>query len=142
MTEELIRDIVNDEGELSVYDFLDMLFRKDRAPPGYCRKLMDEGIAEGRIFFEITRQIEQMERYYALMDDSASPQEAMEKCGVQKRSQEKFAAYARSFGRESIGGLYRALAWTDFRRKSGAQESGITGAPVFSLVSRMVINDI
>jgi DNA polymerase III delta subunit len=142
VTEELIRDIVNDEGELSVYDFIDMLFRRDRRAPGYCRKLMDDGIAEGRIFFEITRQIEQLEKYHALIDDSASPLEAMDKCGVQKRNQEKFAAYARSFGRESIGGLYRALVWADSRRKSGSQEYGVTGIPVFSLVSRMVLNDI
>ena len=141
ITYDTVETIVNDSSETSVYDFLEYLFRKEKRALVSFRKLIEEGVNEGRILFEIIRQVEQLEKYYQLTDGNASTSEAMDRCGIYKKNQEKFLGYTRHFDRRAVNGLYKKLAWTDYRRKSGQTGPGIMANPVFNLITEMIVND-
>jgi len=138
ITGQTIAGLLHDVSEVSLFDFTDLLFKKDRKAIPLYKKLIDEGIPEGRIFFEITRQFDLLEKYYSFTEAGMAVDEAVEKCGINQKSREKFMASTRAFPGESLKKLYPLIARTDYRRKSSSSYGDITATPTFILVADIV----
>lgn len=132
VNEEMIRELAGDVKDVSVFDFTDMLFRRDKKSLPLLKQLMDDGIAELLILSMITRQADMLEKYYRLVDDKLGSDEAMAKIGLAggKLRREKFSAILRRFSREQLKMTYPLIARAEYMLKS----SGATGGARSPLV--------
>lgn len=130
--EEMIRELAGDVKEMSVFDFTDMLFRKDKKSLPYLKQLMDDGAAELLILNMVTRQADMLEKYYRLLDDKLNSEEAMTKIGLGsgKIRREKFGAILKRFTRDDLKRTYPLIARAEYMLKS----SGSTGGAKSPLV--------
>ncbi|MCU0847589.1 MAG: DNA polymerase III subunit delta [Spirochaetes bacterium] len=134
---EIIRSYISDVKEVSVYDFLDLLFKRDRMAFRYFKKLMDDGTPELLVLGRILWQAELLEKYHAQISDGALPDEAMKNCGVTTRNRDNFLAYARTMPADRIRPLFFHIGRADARIKSGSY-STLASNPLFDLVHDVV----
>ncbi|HPS56881.1 MAG TPA: hypothetical protein PK514_02145 [Spirochaetota bacterium] len=130
--EEMIRELAGDVKDVSMFDFTDMLFRKEKKSLPYLKQLMDDGIAELLILNMITRQADMLEKYYRFIDDKLNSEEAMAKIGLAggRLRREKFAAILKRFTRDDLKRTYPQIARAEYMLKS----SGVTGGAKSPLV--------
>jgi len=138
---EFVMSIISDNREASIFDFIDALFQKNKNAILYYKKLADEGESEQRIFSMILKEISLLEKYYAAESETGSATEALEKCGIEKKHQDKFLNVTYHFGREKLGEIYNLAMKADYKRKSAGRR-GLMSDPLVSLISGMIFSDI
>lgn len=136
--EAAIRNFIEDVKEVSVFDFIDALFKRDPRSLELFRKLHDEGTPELRIVYQILRQAEMIEQYQVLSGEGMPPEEAMTKAGVYSKNRESFRRYTESFPRERLRRVFTMVSAVDQKLKSGGVRRELVANPVFSLVTEMV----
>lgn len=136
----IIRDLAGDVREMSVFDFTDSLFRKDKKSLNYLKRLMEDGTAELLILNMILRQADTLEKYYGFLDAKLGQDEALMKLGLasSKIRREKFLEISRRFTRENLRKLYPLAARAEYMLKSGGAGSSLAGNPVFILAAEIV----
>lgn len=134
ITRKNIADFVPDNGEVSVYEFTDLLFRRAAGTLSCYKKLTDSGIPTARIFSEIVRQTSLLEMFHSIKKETSSPAEAMDRCGIFKKNRDSFLAMTEIFDSSKTGFLYRKIMKADWKRKSGNQGKTMMSDPVFDLV--------
>ena len=139
VNEEMIRELAGDIKGLSVFDFTDMLFRKDKKSLPCLKQLMDDGAAELLVLSMITRQADMLEKYYRLLDDKLSAEEAMAKIGLAggRLRREKFGAILKRFSRDDLKKTYPLIARAEYMLKSAGQQ-GNTASPLVDLAFGIV----
>ncbi len=141
VNEALIRDIAGEIREITVFEFVDSLFLKEKKSLMYLKKLIDEGTAELLILNMIIRQADAIEKYYALLDEKNNQEEALAKLGLgtAKLKRDKFTAMLKKTGRENLRKIYPLIAKTEYSIKSTSIGSSIISNPVFALASEMLM---
>jgi len=141
VNEALIRDIAGEIREITVFEFVDSLFLKEKRSLIYLKKLLEEGTAELLILNVIIRQADSIEKYYSLLDDKNNQEEAFAKLGLgaAKLKREKFATILKRTGRENLRKIYPLIAKTEYSIKSTSIGSSIVSNPVFALASEMLM---
>jgi len=132
--------IISDNSETSIFDFIDALFQKNKKAIVYYKKLADGGENEQRIFSMILKEISLLEKYYTAESETGSVTEALEKCGIETKRQDKFLNFTRHFGREKLGEIYNLAMKADYKRKSAGRR-GFMSDPLVSLISGMIFSD-
>lgn len=140
LTESVIRDLAGDVKEMSVFDFTDSLFRKEKKSLTYLRRLLEEGTAELLILNMIIRQADALEKYYGFLDAKLGQDEALLKLGIAsgKIRREKFLDISRRFTRENLRKFYPLAARTEYSIKSSGTSESLAGNPVFVLAAEIV----
>ncbi len=140
LNESIIRDLAGDVREMSVFDFTDALFRKDKRSLTYLRRLIEEGTAELLILNMILRQADSLEKYYGFIDSKLGHDEALMKLGLasSKIRREKFVELTRKFNRENLRRLYPLAARAEYMIKSSGSGSSLAGNPVFVLAAEII----
>ena len=136
--EAAIRNFIEDVREVSVFDFIDALFKRNPRALGLFKKLADEGMPELRVVYQILRQAEMIEQFYTLTDGGAAPEEAMTKAGVYTKNRESFWRYTESFPRERLRRVFTMLSAVDQKLKSGGQRRELVANPLFTMVAEML----
>ncbi len=141
LNETFIRDIAGETREITVFEFVDSLFLKERRALSYLKKLIDDGIAELLILNMIIRQTDSIEKYFTLLDEKNNQEEAFTKLGlaVSKLKREKFAAMLKRTNRETLSKIYPLIAKTEYSIKSSGLGSSLISNPVFVLASEMLL---
>jgi DNA polymerase III delta subunit len=141
LNETLVRDIAGEIREITVFEFVDSLFLKERRSLSYLKKLLEEGTAELLILNMIIRQADALEKYYTLLDEKNNQEEAFTKLGlgVSKIKKDKFTAMLKRTGRENLLKVYPLIAKTEYSIKSTSIGSSIISNPVFILASEMLL---
>ena len=141
LNETFIRDIAGEIREITVFEFVDSLFLKEKRALAYLKKLLDDGIAELLILNMIIRQADAIEKYYTLLDDKNNQEEAFTKLGLaaSKLKRDKFTAILKRTNRESISRMYPLIAKSEYSIKSSGLGSSIVSNPVFILASEMMM---
>mgnify|MGYP001465168415 CR=1 FL=1 len=126
VTEEMVRELAGDVRDVSVFEFTDMLFRKEKKSLTLLKLLLDEGIAELLILSMITRQADMLEKYYRLRNEQLTADEALAKIGLagSKLRREKFNAIARRFTPDDLKRTYPLIARAEYMLKSGGASGG------------------
>ncbi|MCL2025310.1 MAG: DNA polymerase III subunit delta [Leptospirales bacterium] len=137
---EFVMSIISDNSEASVFDFTDALFQKNKKAPAYYKKLIDEGESEQRIFNMILREISLLEKYYIAESETGSITEALERCGIVKKHQDKFLNITRHFNKEKLGEIYSLAMKADYKRKS-ANRRGLMSDPIMSFINGIIFSD-
>lgn len=124
--EEMIRELAGDVMKVSVFEFTDMLFRKDRRALLLLKQLMDDGAAELSILGMIVRQADMLEKYFRLTDEKMSSDEAMSRIGLGtgRLKREKFSAILRRFKRENLASVYPLVGRAEYMLKSSGSTGG------------------
>lgn len=140
LTDSVIRDLAGDVKEMSVFDFTDALFRKEKRSLACLRRLIEEGTAELLILNMILRQADSLEKYYGFLDAKLGQDEALLKLGLAsgKIRREKFLEISRRFTRENLRKLYPLAARAEYMLKSGGTGSSLAGNPVFVLAAEII----
>ena len=136
--EDAIRNFIEDVRDVSVFDFIDALFKKEPRALELFRKLVDEGEPELRMVYQILRQAEMIEQYHSLTGEGVPPEEAMDRIKVYSKNRDRFRRYAESFPRERLRRVFTMLSAVDQKLKSGSARRGLVASPLFSLVADML----
>jgi DNA polymerase III delta subunit len=140
LTDSVIRDLAGDVKEMSVFDFTDSLFRKEKKSLLYLRRLLEEGTADLLILNMILRQADTLEKYYGFLDAKFGQDEALLKLGLasSKIRREKFIEITRKFTRGNLKKLYPLAARAEYTIKSSGTANSLSGNPVFVLAAEIV----
>jgi DNA polymerase III delta subunit len=133
-------DFVHDVRTVTMFDFIDSLFRKEKKALKVLSKLMDEGTPGLLLLALIMKQAESIELYHSLISGGLSTDEAVQKCGVPPRARDKFWHFVRIFPRERIGRVFPLIAHADYRLKSSSLSDSPVADPVFELASAMLFD--
>ena len=112
VTAEIIKQLVGYTREITVFDFIDSLFLREKRSIEFLKKLIEQGTAELLILNLIAKHAETIEKYYYYIDENLSPDEAVKKVGMaapQKRK-EKFSASATKFSSEKVKKIFTLIA--------------------------------
>jgi len=139
--ETLIKDLAGEIREITVFEFVDSLFLKEKKALSYLKKLLDDGTAELLILNMIIRQADAIEKYYTLLDEKHNQDEALAKLGLaaSKLKREKFTSMLKRTGRENLKKIYPLIAKAEYSIKSSGIGTSIISNPVFVLASEMLL---
>ena len=137
---EFVMSVISDNSETSIFDFTDALFQKNKKAFAYYKKLIDDRESERRIFSMILREISLLEKYYTAESETGSVTEALERCKIEKKHQDKFLNFTRCFHKEKLGEIYGLAMKADYKRKS-ANQHGLMSDPLMSFINGMIFND-
>ncbi|MCP4133959.1 MAG: DNA polymerase III subunit delta [bacterium] len=138
VTPAIIKNLIQDVKTVSVFDFVDLLFKKDKQSLNLLKKLVDDGTADLLVLSMITRQAEMLEKYYYWTAAGESVDEAMKKSGIYGKNRDKFLQYTRFYPAAKTAKLFPLLSKTDYRLKSSRLSSSLVSNPVFTLVTQMI----
>ena len=141
INESLVRDLAGEIREITVFEFVDSLFLREKRALSYLKKLLDDGTAELLILNMIIRQADTIEKYYTLLDEKNNQDEALAKLGLtaSKLKREKFTSMLKRTGRDTLKKIYPLIARTEYSIKSTGIGSSIISNPVFVLASEILL---
>lgn len=141
LTENTVKDLAGEIREITVFEFVDSLFLKEKKALSYLKKLLDDGTAELLILNMIIRQADSVEKYYTLLDLKNSQDEALARLGIaaSKIKREKFVSILKKTGRDNLKKIYPLTAKAEYRIKSSSIGPSIISNPVFILASEMLM---
>lgn len=138
LTVNAIENYITDVKDVSIYEFIDALFMKHPGALKLYKKIHEDGIPEGRIFYEINRHLDQLEKYYYLSNKGTGIDDALKECGVFPRNKDKFLTFTRKYTRENLKEIFPLLGRTEVNRKSSQVSKKLISSPVFELVTAMI----
>lgn len=142
ITHEMVRAVVNDVREVSMFDYLNALFGGKAIALKLLKRMREDGNAELVILHMITRQAEMLESYHRALDGGATVDEALAKAGVTKRNRDAFWEQVQRFPPSRLRKLYSHIAAADFQLKSGkADAEDFIASPLAALTASLLFDD-
>jgi len=132
-----IAKLINDENKISIYEFINQLFCKNVKSLSMLKNLLDDGITEGRIIFEILKHLEKIEKYHQYLKTGLRSDEAVMKCGIFAKNTESFLLHTRSFYENKIHKVYAASVKCDLIRKVQNKYNDFISNPLLQLVNEI-----
>ncbi len=131
----LVKKIVGDTKEITIFEFIDHLFAGNRTSLSYLTKLLNEGMDELFILNMIARQTNLIEKYYILINEQTPHDEALKRIGLgySKPRKEKFKLCLRNIKDYHLAKIYPAIARAEYQLKSGSHRETHLTAPIFEL---------
>ncbi len=105
ITEDYINQIILFERDVSIFDYIDALFKKEKKAFTLLRGMIDSGMHELIILNMITRQVDMLERYHQLIGDT-SLDTIMKELKISDRNRVPFLQYAGKFTSQNIKMIY------------------------------------
>lgn len=139
ITTDLVSQFIKDTREVSVFEFNDALFRKDRKAFRILYTLLDEGISELQILGLIISTVDKLEGFHHAKNSGKSPMDALTAAGVYGKSQQGYLDYSNAFSLEKLRKTYPKLAETDYQLKSGSSGTLSLNNPLVRLVEQIVL---
>ncbi|MFC1670111.1 DNA polymerase III subunit delta [Spirochaetota bacterium] len=135
ITVDVIHNIVYDVKDVSEFEFIDCLFKRDIKSLKLLKKIIEDGKKELLILNMISRQLEKIEKYYLQIKDGVPQDEAVKKCGIYEKNKNSFITQTRHFPLKRTKEIFPLISRADFQIKSSKFGSGLTGNPIFNLVT-------
>jgi DNA polymerase III delta subunit len=139
ITPGIIKEYVSDTKDVSIFEFIDSLFRKDKSSFRELAKVLDNGVHELALLKVIMRQAELIEKYNHLTKTELNSEAAMQQIGINPRKTKSFLECVKRFPSDSIKKVFPLIQETDRRIKSSAYSSNLASNPIFELVTDMLL---
>ena len=139
ITVDLIRQLIPDEKEISVFAFIDSLFQKDDNSIRNLIKVLEAGNHELAVLKLIMREAELIEKYHSLIINKYGSESALQEIGISRKFQKQFLLCANRFTRQEIKEIFYLIYLTDYRLKSYNYSGNLLSNPLFNLVSQILI---
>lgn len=140
ITVSTVENYVSFERDVSVFDYVSALFRRDKKAFYLLVKILESGVYELAVLSLVFRQAELIEKYHDLVRGGMTGDDAAQKLGVFPKNRKDFFMHVRNFSREGIKGVFPLIYRADYRIKSHSFSSSILENPVFELTADIVIN--
>ena len=140
LTGALLKDLAGGIREITIFEFIDSLFLKEKRSLLHLKRLLNDGTAELFILNMIVRQADLIERYYNYIKDDHSHEEALAKLGLaaSKLRREKFVSILKKISRDEIREIYPYIAKAEYHIKSSGTSRTLVNNPVFVLASEIL----
>ncbi len=135
--EAAVRDFIHFERDVNVFEFVDMLFRKDRRSLAFLTRLLDEGVHELVILTMITREAEAVERYHRLCRE-IGPQSALDELKIPEKKRDQLLAHAGQYPPAETLSIFPLILKCEAAIKDRALSKNTVSNPVFVLASAML----
>lgn len=135
ITSEFIREIVHDEKETTIFEFIDALFSKKDNVYNLLKKLVEDGIHELVILSMISQHTEKLERYHLLFQKGLQEHDILKEIKVIARNRDNFLEQVKIYPVNSIRMIFPLIYETDFRIKSYNYSKRFAANPIFDLVT-------
>jgi DNA polymerase III delta subunit len=139
ITPGIIKEYISDTKDVSIFEFIDSLFRKDKNSFRELAKVLDNGIHELALLKVIMKQAELIEKYNHLTKTDLNSEAAMQQIGINPRNIKSFLECAKRFPSDSIKKVFPLIQKTDHRIKSSGYSGNLASNPIFELVSDMLL---
>ncbi len=134
----MIRNYIHDVKTISIFDFIDALFRKDKISMKLLRRIQEDGVPDLLILNMICRQAESVEKIHEMVRGGMSFDEAFEKSGVYAKNRDKYLRYHKNLPREALITVFPMIARADAGLKGARKSGGIIDSPLARLVSEIL----
>ncbi|MBN2038750.1 MAG: DNA polymerase III subunit delta [Spirochaetes bacterium] len=138
ITIDLVRQLIPDDKDVSVFAFIDSLFQKDFNSFRNLVKVLDHGNHELAVLKLIMREAELIEKYLTLLKNRVSSDSALMEIGISQRNRKQFLDCAGCFTIEDIKKIFFLIYLTDYRLKSYNYSSNLQANPLFIFVSELL----
>lgn len=129
----VVRNLIEDSHESSIFRFIDLLFLKKRACIAELKKLLEEGTAELLILNRVAHQAEMLERYHISIGSGQGTEQAIKSAGVYIKKQADFIESSTIFPPEAVRKIFPLIARADRSLKSSRTTDHLTANPVLEL---------
>ncbi len=135
ITLDLVKLLIEDNKSISVFEFIDSLFQRDKNIFHFLAKIIGSGMHELAILKLIMRQAELIEKYYSLIKKGFNTDEALREIGISQRNQKNFLNCTTNFSHESIKRIFPLILKADYYLKTHSGTGSLLSNPIFELVT-------
>jgi DNA polymerase III delta subunit len=135
ITTGIIDKYISDTKEVSVFEFIDALFQKDKNAFFQLAKVIDSGTHELTVLKLIMRQAELIEKYLSLSKSGLSSDDALQETGISPKNTNNFIVCTQKFSLNSIKKIFPLIYNTDQRIKSSGYSDNLASNPIFELIT-------
>ena len=139
VTAAVIKEYINDDKDVSAFEFIDKLFQKKDEAFFHLSKVLDSGTHELALLKLVMRQAELIEKYIYLANNNENIDAAAQEIGINPRNKKNFIDCANSFSSESIKSVFHLIHRADQRIKTGNYSENLASNPIFELVTDMIL---
>lgn len=139
ITEKIILQYIQDTKDVSIFEFIDSLFQKDKTVFPQLVKILDNGIHELVLLKMIMRQAELIEKYNFFISNNLNSESAITEIGIDQRNKKKFLDCAKEFSLDTIKNVFILIHKADQRIKSFNYSNNLTSNPIFELTTEMLL---
>jgi len=136
--EEEITNLIHDVKNITLFDFIDSLFSKNKKSLSLLKKLLDEGTPELLILTMIIRQLDSLINFKNKTSEGLNKDEALKSCGVLPRNKEHFLRLTSTYSIAKLKAIYLKAAKSDYALKSSSPKNRLTSNPIFILSSEIL----
>lgn len=123
---DIIRANITDERNISIFDFIDALFLKNKKSINLFLRMKEEDIHELVMLQFVKKELEKLEIYHIAMKNGNSSSEALSKAGIYSKSTERFIKTASLFNYNKICSLQQHLYLTELKLKSSSYDNNLS----------------
>ncbi len=135
ITVELIDELIYDLKEVTVFDYIEFLFKRDKKALDLLKKLLDDFTPELQILSLIVRQVEMLEKFHLAVSQGENRDGAIRKAGVFGKSKDSFLLHSGKFTPRMLRGVFSIIAKADYELKSGVKSKDFMSNPLTTLTS-------
>lgn len=139
ITEEIINKYLADVSDATVFEYIDLLFKRDRSSIRLLKKIIDDGLPELPALGLIVKQAEAIEKYHSLIKSGESRDDAVKACGVYQKNTENFFHHTREFFSERLEKVFPLVSAADYMLKSVSRTKEFISNPLFILTSEILL---
>ena len=140
ITSAVIKEYISDTKDVTIFEFIDSLFQKDKKCFSQLAKVLDSGTHELALLKLIMRQAELLEKYSHLTQNGLNSEAALEQIGISARNTKTFLECVKKFSSDTIKKLFPLIHEADQRIKSSKYSNNLTSNPVFELAINLFLD--
>ncbi len=139
ITPDMVESFVQFEKDVNVFDFIDAVFKKDKNAVNLLARILENGVYELSILSLIFRQAELIEKYYGLLNDGVTREEAAHSIGIFPKNRAGFLEHTRKFSPADVKRIFPLIHRADYRIKSARYSNNLVENPIFELVAELIM---
>ena len=140
VTEKTIKELLPNEKDVSIFDFLENLFQKKENSLGLLKKLLEDQVPELLILNMIMKRAEMLEKYHWKLKEGSSKEEAVKFSGFYQKNHSLFLKQASLFNLKDLNKIFILITQVDYQLKNQSLLKKMTSNPLFWLVSEILFD--
>lgn len=133
VTADMVTQVITDERDISVFDFIDALFLRKKSTFTLLKKLIEGGTFELVILSMIMRQAEIIEQYHSLISRGYSEGESLSSLKINPKKRTQFAQFVKNNPPEILRNIFPLIFRADLNSKTGGRTNSMLSNPIFDL---------
>jgi DNA polymerase-3 subunit delta len=135
VNERTVVQLIADEREVSVFEFVDAFFRRKKDTLSLLKKVLDEGGNELGIIALLIREAERIETYHSLRLSGKNHDDAIGELRINPRNLDDFSRLVQSVNLKQVRNLFVQLSRADRAMKSSRNSTSVLASPLADTIA-------